>query len=279
MAAPGGVGRRGSRRARTAGWPLALAALLAFQTLAASAFAATPAPPSEGIRRGAPQEAVEPSGTVAPAAPEWVSPAPGKAKLVSPVAVKVRAGSDTATLTLTVNGTQIRSVACTSGATVDLGAARLGKGANRLTVTATSASGASSITTRTLSRVEWPYATCIVIDKSDYRLYWVRDQQLVASYKIAHGRHNWTPVRTWKILAKYKTNPRSIYGPRKMRLFKRVGKRGHYRYVFTRYAIHGTNQPKLIGTQASHGCIRMYNKDVLQLWPQVPLGTFVVTRA
>ena len=32
-----------------------------------------------------------------------------------------------------------------------------------------------------------------------------------------------------------------------------------------------------IGTMASHGCIRMYNRDVLELWPQVPIGTYVVT--
>ena len=98
------------------------------------------------------------------------------------------------------------------------------------------------------------------------------------TYPVAHGRHNCTPVRTWKVLAKYKTNPSSVYGPRKMRLFKRVGKKGHYRWVFTKYGIHGTNQPWVIGTQASHGCIRMYNKDILKLWPQVPLGTYVITR-
>jgi lipoprotein-anchoring transpeptidase ErfK/SrfK len=106
----------------------------------------------------------------------------------------------------------------------------------------------------------------------------VKSEQLVAVYRIADGRHDCTPCRTWKILAKYKTNPRGLYGPRKMRLFKRVGKPGHYHWVSTRYAIHGTNQPWVIGTQASHGCIRMYNTDVLKLWPQVPLGTYVVTR-
>jgi L,D-transpeptidase ErfK/SrfK len=59
-----------------------------------------------------------------------------------------------------------------------------------------------------------------------------------------------------------------------MRLFKRVGGR----YVFTAYGIHGTNQEWVIGTRASHGCIRMYNRDVLELFPQVPVGTPVVTR-
>jgi lipoprotein-anchoring transpeptidase ErfK/SrfK len=130
-----------------------------------------------------------------------------------------------------------------------------------------------------VTRYEWPYSTCIVVDKSDYRLYWVKGQQLIASYPVAHGRYNWTPCRTWKILAKYRTDPHSVYGPRKMRMFKRVGTPGHYRYLYTRYAIHGTNNPASIGHQASHGCIRMYSRDVLKLWPQVPIGTYVVTRA
>jgi lipoprotein-anchoring transpeptidase ErfK/SrfK len=57
-----------------------------------------------------------------------------------------------------------------------------------------------------------------------------------------------------------------------------VATRRGYRYVFTAYAIHGTNQEWVIGTQASHGCIRMYNRDVRELFPQVPLGTMVITR-
>jgi lipoprotein-anchoring transpeptidase ErfK/SrfK len=59
-----------------------------------------------------------------------------------------------------------------------------------------------------------------------------------------------------------------------MRLFRRRGNS----WVFTRYGIHGTNQPWVIGTKASHGCIRMYNRDVLKLFPLVKLGTMVVTR-
>ncbi|MBE3590092.1 MAG: L,D-transpeptidase family protein [Firmicutes bacterium] len=39
------------------------------------------------------------------------------------------------------------------------------------------------------------------------------------------------------------------------------------------YGIHGTNKPWSIGTRASHGCFRMYNEDVIELFPEVPLGT------
>jgi len=118
-----------------------------------------------------------------------------------------------------------------------------------------------------------------VIDKSSFKLYWVKNKVLVKAYPIAHGKVNWsTPERVWRIDAKYHTSPGSVYGPRKMRMFKRVATSRGYRYVFTAYAIHGTNQEWVIGTRASHGCIRMYNKDVREPFPQVPMGTMVVTR-
>jgi len=42
------------------------------------------------------------------------------------------------------------------------------------------------------------------------------------------------------------------------------------------YAIHGTNNPASVGHFVSHGCIRMYNHDIMELYRQVPLGTQVV---
>lgn len=36
--------------------------------------------------------------------------------------------------------------------------------------------------------------------------------------------------------------------------------------------IHGTNQPELIGTQVSSGCIRLRNEDIDRLAPELPLG-------
>ena len=42
------------------------------------------------------------------------------------------------------------------------------------------------------------------------------------------------------------------------------------------YAIHGTNRPELIGGFVSHGCIRMYNSDIRELYRLVSIGTPVV---
>jgi lipoprotein-anchoring transpeptidase ErfK/SrfK len=45
------------------------------------------------------------------------------------------------------------------------------------------------------------------------------------------------------------------------------------------YAIHGTNAPGSVGGFVSHGCIRMYNADVMDLYHRVHIGTPVtVTR-
>jgi lipoprotein-anchoring transpeptidase ErfK/SrfK len=37
--------------------------------------------------------------------------------------------------------------------------------------------------------------------------------------------------------------------------------------------LHGTNEPEAIGTDVSHGCIRMRNEAILDLVPVLPLGT------
>jgi len=42
------------------------------------------------------------------------------------------------------------------------------------------------------------------------------------------------------------------------------------------YAIHGTNDPGSIGRFVSHGCIRMRNEDVLDLYSRVHVGAEVV---
>jgi lipoprotein-anchoring transpeptidase ErfK/SrfK len=46
----------------------------------------------------------------------------------------------------------------------------------------------------------------------------------------------------------------------------------------TVYRIHGTNQPKTIGTAVSSGCFRLVNGDVIDLYDRIPVGTKVVVR-
>ncbi len=42
------------------------------------------------------------------------------------------------------------------------------------------------------------------------------------------------------------------------------------------YAIHGTNNPGSVGGFVSHGCIRMYNADIMDLYNRAGYGTPVV---
>jgi lipoprotein-anchoring transpeptidase ErfK/SrfK len=46
----------------------------------------------------------------------------------------------------------------------------------------------------------------------------------------------------------------------------------------TVYRIHGTNQPRTIGHAVSSGCFRLVNRDVIDLYERVPVGTKVVVR-
>ena len=47
------------------------------------------------------------------------------------------------------------------------------------------------------------------------------------------------------------------------------------RYIY----IHGTHEEGLIGVKASHGCIRMFNVDVIDLYDRIYNGTKVIIRA
>jgi lipoprotein-anchoring transpeptidase ErfK/SrfK len=42
------------------------------------------------------------------------------------------------------------------------------------------------------------------------------------------------------------------------------------------YRIHGTDAPQSVGRAVSKGCIRMFNRDVADLYQRVPVGTRVV---
>jgi lipoprotein-anchoring transpeptidase ErfK/SrfK len=62
--------------------------------------------------------------------------------------------------------------------------------------------------------------------------------------------------------------PKNPLGPRAMYLFNDQGDTG--------YRMHGTVQPWSIGTDASSGCIRMFNEDAMDLYRRCPVGTAVL---
>ncbi|MBN9267503.1 MAG: L,D-transpeptidase [Hyphomicrobium sp.] len=126
----------------------------------------------------------------------------------------------------------------------------------------------------------------IIVSFGDRRLYWIQRPGVAISYPIAvpreqsrwqgvthvsDKRHNpsWTPTAEMR-----RENPRlPAYVPGGHPM-NPLGVRALY-LGSTMYRIHGTDAPSTIGTAASKGCIRMYNRDVLDLYPRVPVGTRV----
>lgn len=85
------------------------------------------------------------------------------------------------------------------------------------------------------------------------------------TYPVAVGRptqFTLSPVGEWRIVNKSR-NWGGGFGTRWMGLNVPWGI----------YGIHGTNKPWSIGTRASAGCIRMFNRDVEELYEWVPTGT------
>jgi L,D-transpeptidase catalytic domain len=114
----------------------------------------------------------------------------------------------------------------------------------------------------------WRY---VLVDKSDYYLYFVDARRVQARYPVAIGMPGAaTPTGTFRLW--YPQAGGGSWGVIRMNLQRRVSG-GFARTV---YYIHGTNDPDSIGTMASHGCVRMYNSDVLNLasrlkrYPQRP---------
>ncbi len=83
------------------------------------------------------------------------------------------------------------------------------------------------------------------------------------TYPVAVGKPSTpSPIGNWVIVQK-SVDPGGPFGARWMRLSVPWGS----------YGIHGTNNPASIGRAVSHGCIRMYNKDVIKIYDQTPIGT------
>jgi lipoprotein-anchoring transpeptidase ErfK/SrfK len=97
----------------------------------------------------------------------------------------------------------------------------------------------------------------------DTRILTLIIQHSLTVYPVAVGKTSTpTPPGHWKIVFK-SVNPGGPFGARWMRLSVPWGS----------YGIHGTNNPKSIGKAVSHGCIRLYNEDVVVVYRQVPVGT------
>jgi lipoprotein-anchoring transpeptidase ErfK/SrfK len=113
----------------------------------------------------------------------------------------------------------------------------------------------------------------IVVSIPDRKLAVMEDDRIVRVFETAVGApKSPSPTGTYKIV-------NSIADPTWYTKGKIVGP-GRCNPLGTRwlglsakgYGIHGTNAPASIGRNASHGCIRMRNRDVEELFKMVAVG-------
>ena len=116
----------------------------------------------------------------------------------------------------------------------------------------------------------------ILADKSQNSLTLLADDEFFKAYRVSTGENNCTPVGAFKIVNRIADpvwytqgaivpaeSPDNILGTHWLGLSA------------PGYGIHGTLDPKSIGTQATKGCVRMLNEEVEELYTIVPVGTEV----
>jgi lipoprotein-anchoring transpeptidase ErfK/SrfK len=119
----------------------------------------------------------------------------------------------------------------------------------------------------------------IIVSLADRKLALVEDGEVKKVYSVAIGKATTpSPTGTFTIVNRV-TNPTYYHKGQ-------VVEPGPENPVGTRwiglnqkgYGIHGTNAPKSIGKAASHGCIRMAQKDLEELFEMVRPGDVVEIR-
>ncbi len=136
----------------------------------------------------------------------------------------------------------------------------------------------------------------IIIKTRERALYQIRDGGRAMRYLVAVGKEGFSWSGTAKVGLK-RVNP--TWTPPAEMIERKpeyaewaegmpggipenpLGVRAMYLYRGGRdtlFRIHGTNAPSSIGTAASSGCIRMLNRDVVELYNSTPVGTKVIVR-
>ncbi|WP_455297003.1 L,D-transpeptidase [Brucella pituitosa] len=129
----------------------------------------------------------------------------------------------------------------------------------------------------------------VIVDPHNKHLYFVESPTTVRRYGIAVGKtgYSWRGNATIERKAKWPAwHPTDDMHAETPGLPKRIepgpanplGARALYLFSDGRdtlYRIHGTNEPWTIGTEASSGCIRMLNEDIIKLYEKVKIGATV----
>lgn len=105
----------------------------------------------------------------------------------------------------------------------------------------------------------------IIIDLDKHSLTVLNKDKVINKFPVGIGKSSThSPLGEWKVVNKA-MGWGNGFGTRWMGLNVPWGV----------YGIHGTDKPWSVGRSESHGCIRMYNKDVEILFPLISIGTRV----
>jgi lipoprotein-anchoring transpeptidase ErfK/SrfK len=120
----------------------------------------------------------------------------------------------------------------------------------------------------------------ILIDQGDRQLVLFRAGRPVLRESVAVGTPwNPTPNGRFAVAEVIRTrNPSGFLGPVVFALTAHSKTLNDFAGGDGRIAMHGTSLPQLLGTRASHGCIRMENRVVARLARLVRAGTPVIVR-
>ena len=111
-----------------------------------------------------------------------------------------------------------------------------------------------------------PKGKWILIEVDRKRLTLYQGKEALHTYTVATGtRETPTPLGTYRINSRF-ASEMSGFGTRFLGINVPWGQ----------FGMHGTNKPSTIGSNASHGCVRMFVKDSEALYAAVPNGTRVV---
>jgi lipoprotein-anchoring transpeptidase ErfK/SrfK len=139
-----------------------------------------------------------------------------------------------------------------------------------------------------MRRLRRQYGTVLTVDRGSRRLRLFKRLRRVRTYGIAVGMAGYdTPTGLFRIQSK-QVNP-AWHVPNSAWAGSLAGQtipggapnnplKARWLGVNGSVGIHGTAEEWSIGSRASHGCIRMRVRDVVRLYPRVPLGTPVLIR-
>ena len=127
----------------------------------------------------------------------------------------------------------------------------------------------------------------IVIKTNERRLYYVIDDKRAVRYSVGVGKAGMQWTGRSRVTGKYIKPDFVMPDDLRRKNTPSVIPAGSPRNplgaaaltLHADYAIHGTNNPGSVGRFVSHGCIRMHNSDVMDLYRRVSVGTpVIVTR-